>query len=413
MFKKLMKLSLAKKVLIGIVLGTIAGLAFGESMGNFAFIGDMWISALKIPIHPLILSMLILSIGAQDNLTALGKTSYRILFYYLLTTVIASVNGIVVTELLQPGRSFTGLSNVANEGLGAEEFSIVAFLETVVPDNFLAPIAEGNMLHILVLGVLCGIGILKIKDAETKGKVIGFFQKIQSLCSAMLGIVVDMAPVAVFFVIGNVVGTTGMGVFVSLSAYLGTFAVGLIAQILLVYCTSVAIFAKVAPWTFIKNLSGLFSMAIATCSSLLCIKVNGDTVVNKYNVDPKISAFCIPLGATINMDAGAIFYPSVIIFTAQAFGITLPFGSLLYMVFLSSLISSAGGGYYGGALVKLTFMADAFGVPGLIVTMLGSIFSIIDMFITFVNCAGDQAGTIVVDRLAKRDLAKKQKSEIS
>lgn len=399
MVKTLQSLSLSRQILLSIALAVVAGFILKENAQHIAFIGSMWINALKIGVVPLVLVMLVMGVASQTT-GGFGKTSVRILVYYMGTTVIAGLVGIAITTLLNPGSLFTAITADTAAAMKSADMSPTQFFLGVIPSNFLKPLVEGNMLQVLVIAILMGIALMRMSNQSLKTGIIGALEKIQALFSGFMELVIKCAPIGVFCTVAAVIGSHGKEAIGALSGLLGTFLLGLVCHILIVYCPTVWIADRITPWRFIKSLFPMFGMAISTCSSLLCIPVDEQIVNEEYKVDPSISSFTIPLGSTINMDGGAMLYPCVIVFTAQAAGIDLSFGTLFYMSIVGALISSAGGGFYGGALVKLMFMAEIFGVPGIIVTMIGSVFSILDMFITSVNCAGDIAGTVLVDRMA-------------
>ncbi len=410
LLKKWMNVSLTKKVIGGIILGIIAGIILGERASGLALAGNLWIRALKMGVHPMIFAMLVCAVGDTENLTILGKSSYRILVYYLATSAIAAAVGITVCTIMKPGVALLGMDfgETTMENTG---FNVTEFFTSMIPDNFLSPIVNGSMMQLLVLAIVCGIGIALMKNPDDRKSILNFMNKLQLMCSGMLGLVVKITPYAVFCVMASVVGKYGSLIVGSLGHLMVTYLVAGICQYIFAYGLLLFIFTKIPLWKFVGTLAPMVSMAVATSSSVLCIE-NNIKVCDRWEVDQKISKFTIPLGATMNMDGAAMFYPLCIIFTSQALGIQLPLSQIIMMVLLATLVSSAGGGFAGGAMVKLTFMADIFGVPNVMLTLIASVFTVIDIFITVLNAGGDIAGTIIVDRLSRRDKEKAAKKAV-
>lgn len=142
-------------------------------------------------------------------------------------------------------------------------------------------------------------------------------------------------------------------------------------------------------------------VALTTSSSILCVP-NNLKVCKQYDVDEEISNFTIPLGSVFNLDGAAVFFPCVILFAAQAFGKDLGFGTLLYMAVMGTVVASSGGGIVGGSLVKAMVLCDMFGVPSTVITLITSIYVILDALITATNISGDVAGTIMISELNKK-----------
>ncbi|MEA5060118.1 MAG: dicarboxylate/amino acid:cation symporter [Candidatus Pelethousia sp.] len=403
------KPSITVLIFIGMIAGVIAGFIFGETMGKFEFISKIWMNALKISIAPIVFVMLALSIGKQKNAKRIGKIAIQILAYYFITTFLASTVGILVSSAMNTGANFPQILNESAAEMESVTLSFSEFFLNMVPNNFLAPLAETNMLQVLVLSALSGFVILRMPENEFKGTLIRGMEAIRELFNGLLKVVLTVAPIGIFFAMAAVVGKHGGAVVGALASFSGTFLVACLVQMLLVYGLAVLLFAKKNPFVFLKNIMPSVVVALSTSSSVLVIPSNLKVCNEKYDVNPSISDFTIPLGATINLDGAAIFFPCVIVFTAQAAGLNLSFGTLLYMAVMGSLIASSGGGIFGGALVKLMIMCELFAVPNCMVAMIASIFALLDMIITVVNVGGDVAGTIIVSEFDKRSAAREAK----
>ena len=405
MWKKIASLSISVKIFVGMVLGILVGLLVGEPMGKVAFIGTMWMNGLKIAIAPMVLIMLILGIGRQEDPRRMGRVSVELILYYIFTTFMAGVLAIVVSSLSGAGYGFRIIE--ATNDMESVEMTFSKFFVSMIPDNFLAPMVNSSLMQVLILGIICGVVVLRMKNEKAKQSILYGCDCLQELLNGILRLVLEAAPLGIFCYMGSIAGTSGTTVLVSLGKFLATMIGSDALQIILIYGLVIMfLLQRKNPFTYWKNMVPSWIIAFTTASSVLCIPTNTAICTDEYDCDPAITNFGIPLGAVFNFDGAAIFFPCVIVFASQAAGISYSFGTLLYMSLIGTLIASSGGGVFGGALVKLLVMCEIFSVPNSIITMIAGTFAIIDMFITVVNISGDVAGTVFVDFLDKKRRAK-------
>lgn len=403
-------MSVSTKIFIGMLLGIIVGLIVGKPMENVAFIGTMWMNLLKIAIAPMVMVMLIISIGRQEDPRRMGLISVQLIFYYILTTFLAGVLAILVAEFTDAGNGFQIIESATK--MSAVNMTFSKYFVSMIPDNFFAPLVNSSLMQVLILGILCGIVVVHLKDKQLRESVLHGCECIESVLNGILKIALEVAPIGIFCYMGSIAGTNGQDVIFSLGKFLGTMIFADALQIVIVYSLIVVfLLQRRNPFAFLKNMLPSWVIAFTTSSSVLVIPSNKAICEEKYGCDPMVADFGIPLGAVFNFDGAAIFFPCVIIFAAQAAGINYSFLTLLYMSLIGTLIASSGGGVFGGALVKLLVMCELFSVPNSIITMIAGVFAIIDMFITVVNITGDVAGTTLVDMLEKRRKAKAKRIE--
>lgn len=392
-------------IFIGMLLGIITGFIVGPPMESVAFVGTMWIRMMKIALAPIVLVMISKSIGEQNNGKKIGFVAIAIMIYYVATTFLASLIGIGAASITRAGVGYKGLGEVEEAALEATEMSIESFGLNLIPDNLLKPLVEMTMLQVLVLGVIIGCAILIMPQGDTKKSILKGLGTLQELLNGILNIGMKFAPIGIFCSMSALIGGYGGEILGSLAGFLGTMLLGLIGQTVLVYCMVVLFVVKKNPIIFLKRMVSSIIVALTTSSSILCVP-NNLKVCRQYDVDEEISDFTIPLGAVFNLDGAAVFFPCVILFAAQAFGKDLGFGTLLYMAIMGTVIASSGGGIVGGSLVKAMVLCDMFGVPSTVITLITSVYVILDALITATNISGDVAGTLMIHTLDKRRRAK-------
>lgn len=410
MMKKLRSLSTTAWIFIGMILGILIGFIVGKPMENVAFVGTMWIKLMKIALAPIVLVMIAKSIGEQNNAKKIGFVTVAIMVYYVCTTFIASLIGIGAASLTKAGVGFKGLGEAEAATLEATDMSVESFCLNLVPDNLLKPLVEMTMLQVLVLGVIIGCAILLMKPGDTKQSILKGLDALQALLNGILNLGMKFAPIGIFCSMSALIGAHGGEILGSLAGFLGTMVLGLIGQTIIVYSLVVLLIVRKNPITFLRRMVKSMMIALTTSTSLLAVPSNLE-VCKQYDVDEEISNFTIPLGAVFNLDGAAVFFPCVILFAAQAFGQQFSFGTLLYMAIMGTIIASSGGGIVGGSLVKAMVLCDMFGVPSSVITLITSVYIILDALITATNVTGDVAGTLMVSTLDKRRRERKAKNQ--
>lgn len=403
MIKWIRNLSLTTQIFSGLGLGILFGILFGEKMLAVEFIGDIWLNLIKLIIVPVILLIVVTSIGGQSDSKSLGKIGSKTIGYYIMTTIIATFIGIAVAFVFKPGVGFNYTGGSATDVEIPEDLSIKTFFTNMVSDNMFASFTEGNMLQVIVIAVLFGIAIIRMEDKRKQEQVLGWFNYMTEMLFAYIWMVIKLSPIGVFFLMAGTVGEYGADILGPFSKLLGTFYVGILIQIFLVYGMFMWVTAKVNPFSFIKKSTSLWLFTISTTSSIASIPVSLDVAKNKFNIREKIADFVIPLGSQINHDGNAILLPSIVVFTSQAVGMDLSVATVLQIVVLGTLLSMGGGGIPGSGIVKVLIVVEAFGLPIEIGAMAAAFYRLFDMGITTANCLGDLSGAVIIDKFTPKD----------
>lgn len=387
---------------IAMIIGTALGLIFGPQMSEFKFIGTIWLNCIKMIQIPLIVCILVTAIGNQENLSEFGRVAVRILVYYVCTTICAIVLALITSSVIKPG-TITTLEGLAMTDVSeTTAMSVSTFFTSMFSSNMFQTFVNADVLPTMIMSIMLGIAILRMKNAEHKKTVLGWFSAMNSLVTEYLRIVITLSPVGVLFLMADSFGTYGFAIFTSMAGLVATHWLTIILQVLLVYGACLAIFAHMNPITFLKGATPVWTFTLATCSSTADIPVALKTAKENFNIPDRIAAFTIPLGASMNSDGMAIGFTTTLLFIAQMNGITFDIGTLLRIIIVATLLSSAGSGIPGGGIVKITTIVATFGLPVEIVGIMAGFYRIFDMATTTGNCLGDLAGTICVTRMEER-----------
>lgn len=397
--------------LVAMVLGAVFGIAFGEGMGNFRFIGDIWLDLIKMIIIPLILCLMITAIADQEDAISLGRISFRTLIFYLITTVLATIIGITVALIIKPGLG------ISLEGLAAvdldspEELTLQSFISGLFSNNMFGTFSSGNIIQTLVIAIFLGIAILKMTNKDHKDFVLKGFRSLNEIIFLYITMVIKLAPVGVFFLIADTFGLYGFSIFTSIAGFIGTFWVGIALLMLLVYGGSLWIFARMNVFTFLKKSIPVWMFTLASCSSSASVPVVIKSAKEDFKVPDGIAKFGLTLGSQINSGGSAILYPAVLIFISQLYGIPLDLSTLIQMTIVATLLCTASGGVPGGGIVMMLVIVETFGMPVEIVGIIAGFYRFIDMGTTTSNVLGDLVGTICVSKWEARTMAKERALE--
>lgn len=396
------KISLTTQIFISMILGSIAGLLNGEIMVQLGFIGDIWLNCIKMIVVPMVICTIITGIVSQNNLTSLKRVSTRIIMYYVLTTIMACIVGLIVATVLQPGHfaNFSGLETKKVTGEITITFS--GFLKDLFSTNMIASFAKGNIVQTLVIALLLGIAILKMKNQEHQQFIKKLFQASNSMIFSLIGMIMAVSPIGIFFLMGSSFGKYGAGIFTSMAVLVGTYYAACLVHVLFVYGGLLLIFAHINPFRFLKESAELWLYTLSTCSSIASIPVNMKIAKEKFNIPEKISGFTVPLGSQMNTDGSVLLYACVILFISQLIGQPMSLPQLINIIFISTIMSMGGGGIPGSGIVKLMVVVQAVGLPIEVVGVIAAFYRLFDMGTTTNNCLGDLVGTVIVGKAEEK-----------
>ncbi|SKC45597.1 dicarboxylate/amino acid:cation symporter [Maledivibacter halophilus] len=400
------KIGLTTQVFLAMIVGAILGLLIGEPMTKLGFIGTIWLNCIKMIVVPMVIVTIITGITSQKDVKSLGRISVRIMAYYIFSTLIACAIGLTVALIIKPGTiaNFTGLAS--KEITGSTDITVADFFTSMFSANMFKTFSEGNILQTLIISVMIGIAILRMKNEKFKTTVVNGFNALGEMVFSLIGMIMIASPIGVFFLMADSFGKYGASIFTSMATLAGTYYLACIVQIILVYGGVVWLTAGINPIKFIKDSAELWIYTISTCSSVASIPINIKVAKEKFGVPERISGFTIPLGSQMNYDGSVILYGSVIVFISQVVGVPITLGVMLKVIFLSAILSTGGGGIPGSGIVKLLVMVQAFGLPTEIVGIIAAFYRLFDMGTTTNNCLGDLAGTVFVSKLEEKTIEK-------
>ena len=418
----MMKLELHWKIIIGLVLGLAFGIfAASQGLGDFtsawvAPFGKIFLNLLKLIAVPLVLSSLITGVASLSDTKKLSRIGGKTITIYIATTAVAVTIGLVSVNILQPGDTVpedmklklqetyemaaSGRMEAANE---AKNRSILQPLVDMVPDNVFSSASNNrNMLQVVFVAIIIGIALIQIP--KNKGKpVLDFFEGINELVIKLVDNIMLFAPIGVFALIADtitsVAGNNLNNILELLSAlgyYMLAVIIGLILQMIITYTTVLKIFSKMDLKTFYKGIAPAQLLAFSTSSSGATLPVTMERCEDELEVSEEVSAFVLPLGATINMDGTALYQAVAAVFIDQTLGMDLALGAQLTIVFTAVLASIGTAAVPGAGIIMLIIILEAVGVPSAGIALILGVDRILDMMRTVTNVTGDASVAVAV-----------------
>jgi len=389
-------------MLIGISMGGVCGWVFGKEMLIVDWIGEMFLDTLKMLVIPLIVSSMIVGITGLGDIRKVGKAGTITLIYFLSTSGIAVMAGIIVVNIMQPGLGVELTTDIPEKVAGKESIGITDILESFVTPNLFESMAKMEILPIIMFSLVFG-GVLT--TLGEKGKlVISVFDGINIAIMKIVHLVMYFAPLGVFALVSSKLGAAGGGdLFLAELLKIGKFAVtvilGLMIHALITLPAILYFVAKQNPLTYFKNMSAALTTALSTASSAATLPVTIECVEEENKISRRTTLFVIPLGATVNMNGTALYESIAAIFIAQMVGIHLGLGDQVLIFLTATLAAIGAAGIPEAGLVTMVIVLQAVGLPLEGIGMLLSIDWFLDRLRTSVNVWGDSIGAAVVDRL--------------
>ena len=412
------KLALHWKILIGMALGVVSGIILSLIEGGDTFIGNyikpfgtIFINLLKLIAVPLILASLIKGISDLKDISKLSQMGGRTIVTYLITTLTAVTIGLILVNVIQPGKSIstdTRLELVEAYSSDTKEKQVAAAkqqesgplqaLVDVVPSNiFLAASNNRNMLQVIFFALFFGIGMILLPEKKVK-PVKKFFDSFNDIILKLIDLIMLAAPYGVFALLSAlVVEAPSLELFQALALYAITLLLGL-ALMIVVYIIIVRVFTNKKASFFMKGIAPAQLLSFSTSSSAATLPVTMECVEENLGVDKEVASFVLPIGATINMDGTSVYQGVAAVFIALAFGLDLSLSAQLGIVLTATLASIGTAAVPSAGIVMLVIVLAQAGIPEAGLALIFAIDRPLDMCRTIVNVTGDAAVSMIVGK---------------
>lgn len=392
-------------ILGGMLGGLICGVVMKEILSpeTIALVGKdviapatkMFLNALGLVIAPVIFFSVICGIISMGASAGVGRISSKIIGFYLTTSLIASVIGLIIAGIFFSG-SVPQVGVVASaQSVTSYEFSLINFIVDIIPADLVNPIAERNMLQIIFIAVLFGAAFVAL------GNKISLLQEFVKNCNdlfmKLVGMIVFFVPLIAFFAMMNLAASMDVDTILMMGRLILAQLIGNLTMFG-VYMLLILFVGKISPLPFLKKIPSLWSVPFATSSSAVTMPFTLDFCAKKMGVEPKISAFAIPLGTTINMDGACIYFPVAAIMFLKMYGVEVDLNALITIFAMTLSLSIGAPAVPNASVICIITITSMFGLPADIAGILFCISTLCDRIITVFNVTGDVAANVVLAR---------------
>lgn len=395
--KEKKKLSLATKTFIGFGLGIVIGLVFGEKATIVKPLGTIFLNMIKMIVVPMVFFSITAGVASLGDLKKLRNIGVKVVGLYALTSALCVGLGLIMANIINPGKGFdlTALSQSTDYEAQAMP-SIIDTLIDMFPSNIFTSFTNTNMLQIIVFSVFLGVALIMMgKEGE---RLLAGVQSCANAMYKITAIVMEFSPIGVCALLADSVGAYGLKIFGPLGKLILTVYASDVILVLLMYIPMVALLAKFPVKKWLQGIWKVWVVTASTTSSSGSLPITTSVTNDEFGVSSELSSFSLPLGATINMNGGCIYYAAAIVMTAQIYGMNLTLSALVNIIISTVLVAMGCPGVPGGAIIMTTILLTNMGLPLEIVGLIAGIFRLIDMANTTFNVTGDVVTTMVVAR---------------
>jgi DAACS family dicarboxylate/amino acid:cation (Na+ or H+) symporter len=405
------------RMLIGFVAGLLAGLAvfYGAADASWVDtlttyvtgpIGQIFLRLLFMLVIPLLVSALIVGVAEMGEMRALRTVGLRTLVYTVAVSSIAVAISLAVVNALRPG---AGVDPALAQSLLAEGAARAGAIirdaheaksgmdavVAIVPDNFFTAMSQNDVLAVMFFALFFGVGLMLVQTPQTqvlKTAIEGVFE----VAMKLIGLVIQLAPIAIFCFMFNLAAQFGWDLIVRLSAYVGVVLLALGLQMFVIFPIILKTLAKKSPIAFFRETQEAFVMAFATASSNATLPTSLRVAHDRLRLPDRVARFVLTIGATANQNGTAMFEGVTVIFLAQFFGIDLTLTQQISVMLVCILGGIGTAGVPAGSLPVIALILASVGVPPEGIGLVLGVDRFLDMCRTVLNVIGDLVAATVV-----------------
>jgi aerobic C4-dicarboxylate transport protein len=389
------------QVLVAISIGVAVGY-FDPKLGvQLKPLGDAFIALIRMMIAPVIFCTIVHGIASMGDLKKVGRVGIKTLFYFEAVSTLALALGLIVGELVQPGKGFNidpatlDPNAVASYVNRAKEEGIVNHLLAIIPDTFIGALARGDLLQVLLVSILAGFSISVMGDLGKQ--VSGAIDAAAKVFFGIIRIVVRAAPIGAFGAMAFTIGAQGIGALAKLGELILTFYATSALFVLGVLGT-IAYLAGFSIFRFLAYIKDELLIVLGTSSSETVLP-HMMQKMEHLGASKSVVGLVIPTGYSFNLDGTNIYMTLATLFLAQATNTPLTLSQELSILVIAMITSKGASGVTGAGFVTLA--ATLAIIPDIPIQSLALLLGI-DKFMSecraLTNLIGNGVATIVISR---------------
>jgi dicarboxylate/amino acid:cation (Na+ or H+) symporter, DAACS family len=403
-----------QKMLLGIVIGTVAGIAANLAAGGTPWLewvvtnitglaGQLFLRLLLMLVVPLLFSALVMGVCELD-LKQLGRLGLRTMVYTVVISSIAVLIGLVLVNTLKPG---VGLSDearaLAMKGTSVQaapapsSTSVPSLIAAMVPSNPIKAAADGDMIALIVFSLLFGLG-LAVTDTPAAKHLRETIQGLHDVMMKLIDGVLKLAPIGVGALLFSMMARLGMGVLMQVASYVGVVLLALGLHMFVVYSLSVRFLGGRNPVAFFRDCRLAIVTAFSTASSSATLPTALKVAEENLKLPRNVSRFVLTAGSAMNQNGTALFEGVTVLFLAQVFGVQLSLPDQAVVMFICVLAGIGTAGVPAGSIPVIAMILGMFKIPPEGLALVLGVDRFLDMCRTTLNVTGDLAAAVYVSR---------------
>ncbi|KVT12764.1 sodium:dicarboxylate symporter [Burkholderia sp. MSMB1078WGS] len=392
---------LGMQVLLALVIGIVVGLLFPKFGAQLKVLGDIFLALIKAGVAPLVFLTIVHGIASAGDVKSAGRVGWRSIVYFEVVSSIALAFGLLAGNLLQTGKAMTSVTVGAVPAVAAKAApqGFTEFVMHIVPDNFIGAFAKGELLQVVVLAVMVGIGILAIPERR-RVRINEGLDLISEVLFSFINLVMKLAPLGTLGAIAFSVGSNGTAVLIALAQLVLSFY----AVIVLFIVVVMGVIAKLAGfrlWRFLRYIKDEIFIVLGTASSesalpRLLIKLE------RLGCAKQTVGLVLPTGYAFNLDGTSIFMSMGVMFIAHAYGVPITLDHQIGILLLMLLTSKGAATVSGGSFVVFAATVTSTGIlPVEGLALIFGVYRFMSMAIATCNTIGNSLATVVIAKWSR------------
>lgn len=415
-------MQLHSKILLGLVIGLVAGIGTNWMVSDVVEwheavefvirngtdpVGQVFLRLLFMIVIPLVFASLTLGVFQLGDLHKLGRIGFRTIGFFVGLTVVATVLGLLLINMGHPGKGFDeatqkhlmelygGNTSTVIEKSRSLEFTLMTFVDMILPRNLLRAVVEMQMLPLILVSILFGY-VMTTMPASVSGSLSRGLTGLNEFSIRVVGMAMRLAPYAVPCLVFGITARFGFAILKPLGMYVILVFLGYVLHLVGVYSIVLRLLASVSPWKFFSRIKPVMITAFSTSSSSATLPTTIQVAETDLGVSPTLAGFVLPLGATVNMNGTALYEGMTVLFIAEVFGVDLSIGQQALVVVMAVLTAIGTAGIPGGSLPLIVLVMQAVHVPAEGIGIILGVDRILDMGRTVLNVTGDVTAAAVI-----------------
>lgn len=407
------------RVLVGLVLGICVGTLLGPAVGVvpaehvgtatgwLALPGDLFLRLVQMIMIPLVVASIIQGIAGEGKRDGLARLGAQVGVYFLVTTLVAVVLGLVAALLIRPGShgllSATVPPAPVTSATDLRALDLPSLISGLLPTNPLASMLAGEMLSVVIFAAIMGAALVAM-EREHADPMLRLLFSVQEICMTVTRWAMALAPFAVFGLMTRTVAASGLSVIMGLGMYVLTVVLVLVV-VLALYVAVIALATPVSIARFFSAAKDVLLLAFSVASSAAVMPLTMKTAEESLAVPQEVARFVVPVGAIMNMNGTAAYQAVATVFLAQTYGFEIAVPTLVLVVVTTVAASIGTPSAPGAGIVVLATVLASAGIPSEGIALIVGVDHLLGMCRTAVNVAGDLTACVVFSRRRTEPLA--------